>query len=356
MLTPLSAHQSRENFITLTDSKTMLTLQCDIEADNFSQVLQIDDNANGIVSWPELRANAQKITDYLLKNIVLKEGKQLLPLSVAAYDVYRRDDQSYLRLTLTSSPCSAANTCTLHYRLFFDMDPLQRVFVTVNDENAKRTMLLTPHQRVVTVHGTQQTPLQQFGTFFNEGLWHIWSGYDHLLFLLMLLLPAVIERDATGIRRLPSVKKAFIGIVKIVTLFSLAHSLTLALAFFDYIAISPKIIEGLILVSIMITALFNLFGFVLKRLYLLVFAFGLLHGLGFANALKAIALGESDFVLSLLGFNLGVEAGQIVLVAAVTPWLYLLAGYDAYHRWGVKVVAAMTAATALYWLGAIVGL
>ncbi len=355
LLAPLSAHQSRENYIELTRGETAWTFRCDIETDNFSKVLPIDDNANTIVSWRELRANEKKITDYLLENIVLQEGKQLLPLSLSVYDIYRRDDQSYLRLTLTSSSCSAMATCTLHYRLFFDIDPLQRVFVTINGDEKSTPMLLTPHQRIVTLQGAEQTLLQQFASFFNEGLWHIWTGYDHLLFLLMLLLPALVEKSGSDVRRHPSLKKAFRRIVTIVTLFSVAHSLTLSAAFFDYVSINPKIIEGLITVSVMVTALLNLFDITVKRLYLMVFAFGLLHGLGFANALNAIAMSTSHIVVSLLGFNLGVETGQIVLVSLVIPVLYLLAGYGFYHRWGARVLSGLTLLMATYWLGLILG-
>lgn len=355
LLTPLSAHQSRENYIELTRGETVWTFQCDIETDNFSKVLQIDDNANTIVSWPELRANEKKITDYLLKNIVLKEGKQLLPLSVADYDIDRRDDQSYLRVTLTSKPCSRGETCTLYYRLFFDIDPLQRVFLTIKGEQNSTPMLLTPHQPDVTVQGSEQTLWQQFGAFFKEGLWHIWTGYDHLLFLLMLLLPALVDKSGDNVRRHLSIKKAFRRIVTIVTLFSVAHSLTLSAAFFDYVSINPKIIEGGITVSVMVTALLNLFDVTVKRLYLMVFAFGLLHGLGFANALHAITMSTSHIVVSLLGFNLGVEAGQIVLVSLVMPFLYLLAGYGFYHRWGARALSGLTLLMATYWLGLILG-
>lgn len=353
---PLYAHQSRENYIELTRGETVWTFQCDIETDNFSRVLPIDDNANSIVSWPELRANETKITGYLLENIVLQEGKRILPLSMSAYEIYRRDDQSYLRLTLTSTPCNAMKMCTLHYRLFFDIDPLQRVFVTIKGEEKSRPMLLTPHQRVLTVQGAQQTLLQQFGAFFNEGLWHIWTGYDHLLFLLMLLLPALVEKSGSDVQRHASIKKAFKRIVTIITLFSLAHSLTLSAAFFDYVTIKPKIIEGLITVSIMVTALLNFFDVAVKRFYLMVFVFGLLHGLGFANALHAMAMSSSHIVTSLLGFNLGVETGQIILVSLVMPFLYLLAGYAFYHRWGARVLSGLTLLMSIYWLGLILGM
>ena len=139
------------------------------------------------------------------------------------------------------------------------------------------------------------------------------------------------------------------------SLFSLAHSLTLAVAFFDYASVNPKIVEAFILISIVITALINILGLTPKRLYLLIFTFGLLHGFGFANALNEITLSQGHVVLTLLGFNLGVEMGQIALVIVFMPLLYVIAGFKLYHPWVIKVVSTLTIAASFYWLWLLLG-
>jgi len=354
-LTSLHAHQSRENYITIVSDAERLTLQCEIESDNFSKVVAIDDNSNGIVSWRELRVNEDKIVTYLLKSISLTQEDQKIALRASNYEVYRRDDQSYLRLNLVSGTYDLKKELLLNYQLFFDMDALQRVFVLSKMGAENVSMLLTPRQRSIVIQGKKQTLLQQSVSFFMEGVWHIWSGYDHLLFLLMLLLPALIEKHEGVYRRSASVKKVFIKVLKIVTLFSLAHSLTLGVAFFDYATINPKIIEIFILISIVITALINILGLTPKRLYILIFTFGLLHGFGFANALNEMTLSQGHVVLTLLGFNLGVEVGQIVLVVAAMPLLYAVAGSKFYHPWVIRAVSSLTVAVSFYWLYVLLG-
>ena len=352
-LVPLFSHQSRENYINIEIEQKQIVLTCDIETDNFSKVIALDDNGNNIVSWRELSANEDAVMALILKNLVLMQGDESVPLEVYTTEVHRRDDQSYIRVVLRA-PLSKKQLLILHYQLFFDLDPLQRVFVVITEEEKKRSMLLTPAQRQLAVYGKEVSLWEEFRTFFREGVGHIWTGYDHLLFLLMLTLPLFLEKNGSG--QQGRSKSVFVDIIKIVTLFSLAHSLTLGAAFFDIARVNVKMIESLITLSIIITALFNVFNYMPRRIYLLVFSFGLLHGFGFANALRELALGNAHIFLSLLGFNLGVEVGQIVLVILVIPLLYLLARYQGYYRLSMKLLSGVTVALAMYWLVSILGI
>ena len=355
IVSPLLAHQSRENYINVAIEKKQIVLTCDIETDNFAKVISLDDNGNNIVSWGELTANEDAITGVFLENLSIVDGEEKVSLSVASVMIHRRDDQSYLRLVLKGT-LKRREVVRLNYKLFFDLDPLQRVFVVINKGKDKRSMLLTPSQRDVVVYGKKVTLWQQFSTFFREGVEHIWSGYDHLLFLLMLTLPLFLQAKRSITVEENSPKKALFGIVKIVTLFSLAHSLTLGVAFFDIARVNVKVIESLITLSIIITALFNLFNYTPQRIYLLVFSFGLLHGFGFANALSTLALGNTHMLLSLLGFNLGVEVGQIALVLVATPLLYLASRKQDYYRLMMQLLSLSTVILGCYWLMGIVGL
>ena len=146
-------------------------------------------------------------------------------------------------------------------------------------------------------------------SFFLLGMHHILSGWDHLLFLLALLL-----RGGT-----------VLALLKIVTAFTVAHSLTLALAIFEVVTLPSRLVESVIALSIAFVAAENLFPRrALSARWAVSFCFGLVHGFGFSSALRELGLPKAGLATSLLAFNLGVEAGQAMVVAAAMPLLLLL--------------------------------
>jgi hypothetical protein len=173
-------------------------------------------------------------------------------------------------------------------------------------------------------------PWRQFQTFVGEGIWHIWTGYDHILFLLALLLPAVLIRDGKGWREVAAFRPAFFNVLKIVTAFTVAHSLTLSLAALGLMKLPSRLTESAIAVTVALAAANNLWPLTRERGWMVAFGFGLVHGFGFANALTDLGLTRDGLALTLAGFNLGVEIGQLAIVAAFLPaafalrrtWLY----------------------------------
>jgi hydrogenase/urease accessory protein HupE len=186
-------------------------------------------------------------------------------------------------------------------------------------------------RRAVSAQGSS------FMTFLKLGVEHILTGYDHLLFLCGLLL----------------VCRRFSTMAAIITCFTLAHSITLALAALDLVNISGRIVEPLIAASILFVGMENL----LRRdepkwRWALTFAFGLIHGFGFAGVLKEVGLGSAGraLIVPLFSFNLGVEVGQIAVTAIVLPLLWWLRRFPAYERYGTKAISAVIALTGAYWL------
>jgi len=172
--------------------------------------------------------------------------------------------------------------------------------------------------------------------YITLGFTHIMpNGLDHMLFVLGIYL--LSSRARTVLMQ--------------VSAFTLAHSITLGLSMYGLVSVSPKVVEPLIAISIAYVAIENIFLSELKSWRVaLVFAFGLLHGLGFAGALKELDLPRSEFLTALLTFNIGVEAGQLAVIAAA----FLLVGWHysnrAWYRGRVVVPAsAMIAVTAVYW-------
>lgn len=176
-----------------------------------------------------------------------------------------------------------------------------------------------------------------FWVFLKLGVEHILTGYDHLLFLGALLV----------------VCRRFSSIVAIITCFTLAHSLTLALAALNLVTISGRLVEPLIAASIVFVGVENLARREEpKNRRALTFAFGLIHGFGFAGVLRQIGLGTtaSSLLVPLFSFNLGVELGQIAVTAIVLPVLWKLRSVPKFARYGIPAISVVVALMGAYWL------
>ena len=174
--------------------------------------------------------------------------------------------------------------------------------------------------------------------FIKLGIEHIWTGYDHLLFLFALLL----------------VCRSFRSIVGIISCFTLAHSLTLALATLNLVNLPSRFVEAAIAGSIVFVGAENLWrrGNEPPGRWALTFAFGLMHGFGFATVLRDLGVGSGaqGVGLPLLTFNLGVEVGQIAIATVVLPVVWQLRKRESFVRRGVPLLSAIVAAAGFYWL------
>jgi hypothetical protein len=173
---------------------------------------------------------------------------------------------------------------------------------------------------------------RRLSAFAATGVRHVWSGPDHLLFLLSLLLPAVLRR--VGRQWLPQqgLRPAFLEVCAIVTAFTLAHSITLSLATLGLVRLPARLTESAIALSVVVAALNNVLPWLQARLWLVAFSFGLIHGFGFASALSDLDLRGGATALALIGFNLGVEAGQVAIVSLFLPLAFLLRHTLLYRR------------------------
>ena len=178
---------------------------------------------------------------------------------------------------------------------------------------------------------------RSFFAFLTLGVEHILTGYDHLLFLFGLL---VVCRD-------------FRSILTVITCFTIAHSITLGLSVLDIVRLPPMIVEPLIAASIAYVGIENLIrGDAPKWRGLITFSFGLVHGLGLADALKEFGIGSDQFgiVLPLVGFNLGVELGQLSIAAIVLPVLWWLRRKPFFVRQWIPLCSAAVTLAGSYWL------
>lgn len=196
--------------------------------------------------------------------------------------------------------------------------------------------------------------------YVREGVTHIAEGTDHILFLVSLLLVSVWRRagqeddvgKVPGWGWLPRERwRGTIGeVLRLVTAFTLAHSITLALAAFGVVSPPSRWVESLIALSVLLAALDNLWPLLHAPRWVVVFAFGLVHGFGFAGAMQDLGLSRENLAWPLLGFNLGVELGQLMLVAVVLPLAFSLRRSAFYRLAVVRPGSVAIAALALLWL------
>jgi hypothetical protein len=207
--------------------------------------------------------------------------------------------------------------------------------VGLANNESMHSLQFSPGKTRQELSTTEDFLLRSFLAMIKSGIWHIWMGFDHILFLLALLLPSVlrfrskdevlpVEVQNNVWKPVERFKAALKNVIKIVTFFTIAHSITLCLAAFQIISLHPRLIESIIAISIALAAIHNIYPLLSRKEWLIAFVFGLFHGFGFASVLAEKGLGGSYLGLSVFGFNLGVEIGQLAIIALVFPILYLL--------------------------------
>jgi hypothetical protein len=344
----LHADLLKENFITFDLNGSEPHAVVDFESDNLEKFMKLDDSGNGIVSWKEIKAHQEEIERFVLSHVDIRVDGKPCGREVERFEVYRRVHQSYIRLFLKLRCEIPKEAIDLKYDLFFDVDKDQKAFVKIADDNRSKPLVMSDRKMEVKIVLGKRTLWNAFVDFFKEGVWHIWIGYDHILFLLMLLIPSVYryqKREPLPRERFSSV---LVEILKIVTAFSVAHSITLGLSVSDIVTLDSRFVEVAIALSILFTALNNIYPIVTGKTWIMAFGFGLIHGFGFANVLRDMIIkNSSDFLAMLFGFNLGVEVGQLVIVSALLPLLYMFRkskGYRYGVLYGFSIFAAIVAA------------
>ncbi len=214
-------------------------------------------------------------------------------------------------------------------------DHKQFLYVQRSDGQTAAREILTGENDSLTIDFEKLAPNTSFAKFLPLGIEHIVFGYDHLLFVFALLLTV----------------KSFGEIAKIVTSFTVAHSITLTLATLNFIQVSSAFIEPLIALSIIFVGLENLFKKEQKSRWMLTYVFGLIHGFGFATALQEVGIGKGFAVIEpLLSFNLGVEIGQIAVVLLVLPILWKLQNHQFFSTRLIPIGSCLVVLAGIYWL------
>ena len=372
------AHKPSDSYLNLTVNGATVTGQWDIALRDLDFALGLDANGDGEITWGEVRARHADIAAYaqarLNVRIVDAAAPDGLPctMQVGAQAIDGHTDGAYTVMPLQFTCAGSKGEVMglkVDYRLFADIDPQHRGLLnlttggstgsdknsgTSSDKNSNtRTAVLGPQAPQQSFVLAEASRWRQFLDYAQEGVWHIWKGYDHILFLLSLLLPAVLLWRPKPVARWLPVERfsvAFFDVLRIVTAFTVAHSITLSLATLGYVTLPSRVVESAIAASVVLAALNNVFPMFHGRRWAVAFAFGLIHGFGFASVLADLGLPQQALALALVGFNIGVEVGQLAIVAVFLPLTFLLRR-TTFYRQGVRVGGSLLiAALAAVWL------
>lgn len=351
-----NAHKESDAYLTLradADNPHQLHGQWDIALRDLNFVLGIDSDRDGAITWGEVKTHRSAIERYALARIAVTGDGLTCPLAATGQQFDTHTDGGY-NVILFDARCKQdePSTIGITYRLFDDVDPYHRGIVTLRADANTTSAVLGPDDNHVELSADAPDRWQQFRSFVYDGMWHIWQGFDHMLFILSLLLPSVLVRRAVRRAWAPveRLRPAFIEIVKIISAFTVSHSLTLTLAVLGYVALPSWLVESGIALSIVLAALNNLYPVVDKRIWLVAFGFGFIHGLGFAGALAGLNLPAGAMAASLGGFNVGVEIGQEAVVILLMPIAFILRRTRFYRVGVVRIGSAAIALIALGWL------
>lgn len=342
MATVAQAHETTRSYVRLDRDGAAVDLRMRVAFRDIEVAVWIDEDLDGAITWAEVQRRISAITDYLSAGFSLEAGGACA-LTRVATDVSQGGGIDYLDVSFTGTCPDASQPLIARSRLFTEIDRDHRMFFSAMAEGGRTTTLLTAASPAVTLNAASGGYLRSLVSYFRNGVAHLLGGPDHLAFLLVLILPAVCT---SGNRR-----SAVMGVVTAITGFTLAHALTLTAVMTNLLRPPPALIEAMIAVTIILTAIDNIRPFVPAPRAAMAAAFGIIHGCGFASALGSLDLDGLSFLVALVGFNLGIEAAQVGLVMMVMPALfYLRAG-----RAVLWLGSAATGIAGLWWLWVRVG-
>lgn len=352
------AHQPKQSLIYLRIyEETGIEGRFEVNANELVNVFGLEYGLNPTID--EVRPYQDRIQAYLLEHAGFSSGTEAFKI-VFTGEISKLDTDfgDFINFHFRLEPFTELpDELTVAYTAFMEEDPSHRCLIVmeynwraglINNESLV-ALDLSKDNAEGTISLTETSLWKGFLAMVRQGMWHIWIGMDHILFLLALILPSVVRRKrdrgaATGPRGatlrgdllgwvpVEKFRPAFMYILKIVTFFTLAHTITLSLAALNIVDLPSRVVESIIAFSVGLAALHNITPVFRGRDWIIAFVFGLFHGFGFASVLGELGFKGEYLSLSLVGFNVGVEIGQVVIIALIFPVLYLIRNRKYYPK------------------------
>jgi hypothetical protein len=362
LATPASAHSGDESYLILSVTENSMVGRAELPFTDLRGVLGLTLEGDDDAKLDELEANQSIIVDYLDEHLDIGVGEASWPIVFDDIELFfseaEEDDGNYIVVPFeVEADRPVPRTFDVRFDVFVEeVDGRQNLLLIENDwqagviENGWDSLAIfnagTP---VVEADLGSPNALSNLWSSIKLGINHIETGPDHILFVLVLLLPSVLVWGASGWNPADNFGAALWRILTIVTMFTVAHSITFSLAGLGFLPLpSPRIVESIIALSIGAAALHNLRPIAPNREWLLSFVFGLFHGMGFASLVSGLEVDRGTQLVSLLGRNIGIEIGQAAVVIILFPALFLLRRLVAYRPIFVAV-SLILAVVAVGW-------
>lgn len=345
---PASAHMNTLGYSNIQVDQSGLIYEIELDLQEVAQWMDVRSGGvfvlgggnkppEGEVAWTqdELRSLIEESL------IVEGEGQAAELASIDDIRIVERNDIGYLHMQLGYDFAEAADDYSVNYNFFFDMDANHQNFAAIRMGEASKDIVFTNGQQVaageITAEGSSSTTVElpnwavTTWNYLVIGVQHIWLGIDHLLFILALVLAKLRPWDY----------------VKVLTAFTVGHSLTIALAALDIVRLPSSFVEPFIALSIAYVAVENIFRKQVNRRWLVALLFGLIHGFGFAQVLQESPV--DSIVLALISFNVGVEIGQLSVLVLVIPLLLWLRRFTKVYTYSNAVISGGIMLFGLFW-------
>ncbi len=342
-----AAHQSSVKYTDLTVDGTRVSVVLTIAPSDATGPLGVPEDSRPTTA--EVLASADRVSAYIATwfSVALPSGA---PCGTSDPRAGPDADNHFVVVTWTVTCPEPIDELALDFSRFFAADQRHEAILTVHAPGVQVDPIIVRAQtpKLVVRAGSTSSVLDWIG----YGMDHIYGGPDHVCFVLALLLVVVLVRGEDRSWRVRTPLAALRSTATIVTAFTIAHSLSLIAASLGWIHLPIRLVESVIAASILYTAVENVIKPDVRWRFALTFAFGLIHGLGFASVLEEL-LPPNHVIVPLLSFNVGVELGQLTIVAVALPvfWgLARLGGADRYRRIVLPVAAVPLALISIKWL------
>lgn len=353
------AHAGGENYVWLNVEEDRLSGRIEIAFSELEAELGISLPEDAAAREVAIREHAAVVQQYIRENLEISAGGRAIAYHFGEPHPAEGAENRFAAYPIETEPFDVPSEITLRNDLFLTWDrPLYRSLAVMEFDRQRDVeypqdhvvLAFGPNSREQVLNLDDPQPILTTRDFVWQGVIHVLLGPDHVLFLLALLLTSVLRR--TPDRQWVAVDRAapaMLNALVVITLFALAHSATLSLTVLGLIQPNIRLIEALIAFSIAAVAANNLFPLFASGRWILIIFFGFFHGVGFASAMNELQFRMVEPAKILFNFNVGIEIGQIAIVAVVFPIIFLIRRTEFYRSMVFRFGNVVIALVALYW-------
>jgi hydrogenase/urease accessory protein HupE len=302
--------------------------------------INLDLNHDSKISWSELKKSREQINYFLLSESFSIASKAPCNTNIDEFQLKNKTEGTFLSLKVNIACSTIEKSLMVNATPFLAENPNHKTLLFISNKDKTQSFVFDQTHQSQTIDLARNNTFIQF---FKEGMAHILEGFDHLLFLMTLFLPIIFHSKE-------SLKNKTIKVIQLMTVFSIAHSITLGLSWSEWISLPARLTESIIALSVALAGISFFHKKFNDKILIITFLFGLIHGLGFASALTELSLKTSDFFLTLFSFNMGIEVGQLIVILIALPFFFFISQSQIGHRYVAPVLASFVTLCGTGWM------